>query len=215
LASISELKTGKCDAGGHSTMEWNRSETIALASPSCTLCHGEGLRRTIKKEKEAPCNCVLRAIFRACYTRFRYCATKEKQVSRVTLHLCEGGKQGSRSWGRRDEEYTADFCLVTKRTLDEFEHKIFRFHFVMGADWRLCCRQMKIDRGTFFHAVYRIQQKLGRVFRELEPYALFPLDEYFGGVITKALPKGYEKVTVLTPKAAPRNTVRPPLRKIA
>jgi hypothetical protein len=29
--------------------------------------------------------------------------------------------------------------------------------------------------------VYRIEQKLGRVFRELEPYSLFPLDEYFHG----------------------------------
>ncbi|HWB86135.1 MAG TPA: hypothetical protein VG675_18470 [Bryobacteraceae bacterium] len=33
--------------------------------------------------------------------------------------------------------------------------------------------------------VYRIQQKLGRTFVQLEPYALYPLDEYFGGKITK------------------------------
>jgi hypothetical protein len=38
-----------------------------------------------------------------------------------------------------------------------------------------------MDRGNFFHAVYRIEQKLGRVFRELEPYALFPVNEYFHG----------------------------------
>jgi hypothetical protein len=38
-----------------------------------------------------------------------------------------------------------------------------------------------MDRGNFFHSVYRIEQKLGRGFRELEPYALFPLDEYFNG----------------------------------
>ncbi|MCC6342243.1 MAG: hypothetical protein IT166_08595 [Bryobacterales bacterium] len=37
-----------------------------------------------------------------------------------------------------------------------------------------------MDRGNFFHAVYRIEQTLGRTFRELRPYALFPLDEYFG-----------------------------------
>jgi len=40
---------------------------------------------------------------------------------------------------------------------------------------------MKIDRGTFFHSVYRIEQRLGRVFRELQPYGLYPLDEYFRG----------------------------------
>ncbi len=38
-----------------------------------------------------------------------------------------------------------------------------------------------MDRGNFFHAVYRIEQKLGRVFRELEPYSLFPVNEYFHG----------------------------------
>jgi len=139
---------------------------------------------------------------------------KEKQISQVSLQYCEGGFGGRRTWGRRDEEFVADFCLVSRRALDEFEHRIFRFHFLLGADWRLCCRRLGVDRGTFFHAVYRIQQKLGRVFRELEPYALFPLDEYFGGKIVKALPQGYEKVTVLEPRSV-RKTLRPPLQKIA
>lgn len=40
-----------------------------------------------------------------------------------------------------------------------------------------------MDRGLFFHSIYRIQQKLGKVFRELEPYALYPLDEYFSTVM--------------------------------
>ena len=38
-----------------------------------------------------------------------------------------------------------------------------------------------MSRGNFFHAVYRIEQKLGRMFRELQPYPLFPLDDYFNG----------------------------------
>jgi hypothetical protein len=38
-----------------------------------------------------------------------------------------------------------------------------------------------MDRGIFFHAVYRIEQKLGRAFREVTPYPLFPLDDYFHG----------------------------------
>ncbi|MEO8026879.1 MAG: hypothetical protein ABI823_10410 [Bryobacteraceae bacterium] len=70
---------------------------------------------------------------------------------------------------------------MTKRTLDELEHRLFRYHFILGADWKLCCRKLNVDRGTFFHAVYRIEQKLGRVFRELKPYPLYPLDEYFHG----------------------------------
>ena len=81
----------------------------------------------------------------------------------------------------------ADFCLVSRRSLDPSEHQVFRFHFLLGADWRLCCRQLKIDRGNFFHIVYRIEQKLGHVFAELEPYPLYPLNEYFAGVIRKEL----------------------------
>lgn len=81
----------------------------------------------------------------------------------------------------KNEEFMADFILVSKRTLSEREYMVFKFHFLLGADWNLCCRRLKIDRGTFFHEIYRIQQKLGRTFRELEPHALFPIDEYFNG----------------------------------
>jgi hypothetical protein len=121
---------------------------------------------------------VLRSIFRACYARFRHCAAKEKHMSRISLEFIPG-RERSFSWGRKDEEYLADFILVSRRTLSEFENKIFSYHFLLGADWKLCCRRLGIDRGTFFHAVYRIEQALGRVFRELEPYGLFPLDQYF------------------------------------
>jgi len=160
-------------------MEWTRSETIALAKHSCTHCHGLGLRHG-QKEESSPCNCVLRAAFRACYARFRYCATREKRVSRASVERVRG-REGRLMWGRKDEEYVADFCLVSRRTLDSFEYQIFKFHFLLGADWRLCSRRLNIDRGNFFHSVYRIEQKLGRVFCELEPYGLFPLDDYFHG----------------------------------
>ncbi|MBV9302146.1 MAG: hypothetical protein JOY62_08510 [Acidobacteriaceae bacterium] len=86
----------------------------------------------------------------------------------------------------------ADFVLVSRRILDEYQYKLFRYHFLLGADWILCCRKLQIDRGTFFHEVYRIQQKLGRAFRELEPHGLFPVDEYFGG-------GAKERAPVLTP----------------
>ena len=187
---------------------WNRSETIALAKTSCTHCHGDGLRPG-RGGKPSACNCVLRAIFRACYARFRHCVTKKKYMSKVTLTFC-AGKDRRLTWVRKDEDYVADFCLVSRRTLDDFEYKVFRFHFLLGADWKLCCRQMKIDRGTFFHAVYRLEQKLGRVFRDLEPYSLYPLDEYFGGTVRKAPSPTAPLVTEM-----PKPPVAPTLLKIA
>jgi hypothetical protein len=38
-----------------------------------------------------------------------------------------------------------------------------------------------LDRGSFFHIVYRIEEKLGRVYAETQPHALLPRSEYFGG----------------------------------
>jgi hypothetical protein len=163
---------------------------------------------------DAPCNCVLRNIFRLCYARFRYCVEKEKHVSHARLAII-GGTERRTVWGRRDEEYIADFCLVSKRVLEEPEYKLFRFHFLLGADWRLCCRQLKMDRGSFFHEIYRIQQKLGRVYRELEPYPLYPLDEYFGGTVRREL--GVDSLKLLRTPMEPkrRGPVRPPLKKVA
>ncbi len=160
-------------------MEWTRSDTIALAKNTCVQCHGIGLHLG-RGGRLVPCNCVLRAIFRACLNHFHHCATKEKYLSRISLELMHG-RERNLSWGRKDEEYMADFILVSRRYLEESEYRLLKYHFLLGADWKLCCRQLKIDRGSFFHSVYRIEQKLGRVFRELEPYSLFPLREYFHG----------------------------------
>ena len=182
-------------------MEWTRSETVGLAKAACAHCQGYGLR-VGKRGKEAPCNCVFRAIFRACYNKFVECATKEKHLSRVSLEFVPG-KDRRHIYSRKVEDYMADFILVSRRHLDQFLYRVFRYHFLLGADWKLCCRQMEIDRGTFFHAVYRIQQRLGRVFRELEPYSLYPLDEYFGGVIRNFRPLEPRRPSNVIPLRAP------------
>jgi hypothetical protein len=164
-------------------MQWNRSHTIGLAKVPCRFCHGYGLR-LVRKGKEVPCLCVLRAIFRACYNRFRESVAKGSHTSTVTLEFCNGA-EGRRTYCRKREEYIADFCLVSRRALTDAEHHVFRVHFLLGADWKLCCRQLHIDRGTFFHTIYRIQEKLGRAYAEVEPYALYPLDEYFNSLVRR------------------------------
>jgi hypothetical protein len=160
-------------------MEWTRSETIGLAAVQCTTCRGIGLKPG-RGAVETPCACTLRAIFRSCYTRFRQCIEKEKTLSRVTLEC--GSKGGGRvTWSRKDEEYIADFYLVTRRNLSASEWKLFSYHFLLGAGWRLCAKKLGLDRGQFFHQVYRLEAQLGKIYRELHPYALYPVDEYFAG----------------------------------
>jgi hypothetical protein len=135
-------------------------------------------------------------------------------MSQARLHII-GGRERRPVWGRRDEEYVADFCLVSRRYLNEPEYKLFKFHFLLGADWKLCCRQMKMERGNFFHEVYRIQQKLGRAFRELEPYPLFPLDEYFGGTYRKEIKPEALKILRMPAWEGRRRPLRPPVKQVA
>lgn len=159
-------------------MEWNRSETLPLGRVKCVYCHGVGLRRI--DQGEVPCKCVFRAIFRICYRRFRECAAVTCDSSRISLERAVVAERGG-SWGRKEEEYAADFCNVARRTLSEADHLIFRYHFLLGADSRLCCRKLGMDRGLFFHAVYRIENMLGRALHDTEPYPLYPLEDYFAG----------------------------------
>jgi hypothetical protein len=140
---------------------------------------------------------VYRAVFRQCYERWKYiqahqdCARGRAGMAR-TVFADRGDRRGY-SWGRRNEEFCADFELLARRSLSDLDHRIFRLHFLLGADWRLCCGRISVDRGKFFHAVYRIERKLGKAYAELAPYALFPLDEYFGTWRRRTVPVVIER----------------------
>ena len=180
-------------------MQWNRSNAIGLALASCSRCGGEGMR-VIRRGAERPCDCVFRAIFRACYNRFREFALQGPHSGTVSLE-CTQGPVGYRIYSRKREEYMADFCVVTRRALTEEDYKLFRYAFLLGADSAPCLRKLNIDRGTFFHNLYRIEERLGRYYAEMEPYPLYPLDEYFGGTIRK---HAVSARTAVVPR--PRNT---------
>jgi hypothetical protein len=160
-------------------IEASRSTLIGLAAPSCARCGGSAV------SNGRVCRCVDRAVFRACLDRFRACATGSVYAQPVWERVGTGPK-GYRCYGRKAEEYMADFCLVARRALDPLEYAVFRFHFLLGADWKLCTARLNLDRGNFFHAVYRVEEKMGRVYRTLEPHPLFPLADYFRGTIRGA-----------------------------
>jgi hypothetical protein len=190
-------------------MQWNRSQTIGMAAANCAYCKGLGLRIGVRA-KPSPCNCVFRAIFRACLDHFRVCTERQGQYTSVFLERCRGAERKV-FWAMTNEDYIADFLAVSRRHLSAFDYDLFRFHYLLGADWKLCCRRLKIDRGSFFHYSYRIQQRLGRAFVETRPYGLFPIDEYFGSVVHLRKPP----VRALEPLPATPRALRPPLQHIA
>ncbi|MGH9666212.1 MAG: hypothetical protein ACRD9L_17435 [Bryobacteraceae bacterium] len=163
--------------------QWTRSETLALASSQCSRCLGGGLLKSLRGQK--PCGCVLRAIFRVCLRRFAVALAAQASPAQVALGapcLAHGGNRARRStsYGFPAQEFQADFLLIARRALTKQQYAAFRLYFLAGADYTLCCRRLQLDRGSFFHLVYRIEEILGRAFAETEPYALWPTEEYFG-----------------------------------
>lgn len=128
--------------------------------------------------KWAVCGCVYRSVFRTCYEGW-------KHSREVPIHTCTWVKLAKiqrYAWSRPGQEYRADFELLAARVLDKSHLAVFRLHFIQGGGWKACCKLLRMDRGNFFHSVYRVEQTLGRACRELQPYGLYPVDEYFNGV---------------------------------
>jgi hypothetical protein len=73
----------------------------------------------------------------------------------------------------------ADFDLVARRHLDKGHYQIFRYHFLLGGSWRICCERLHLGRGNFYHAVYRIEHRVGEAIVALKPYSLYPPRDYF------------------------------------
>ena len=159
-------------SNGHT---WTSGEALALSKVSCAACSGTGQRARYV------CRCVLREIFRACYARFQHCSERNA-IRAVSMVPFPGGAAHKFYYERADEDYVADFFLIAKRTLDHPHWRVFDLHFLQGGDWRGCCARLGMSRGDYFHRVYAIEERLGRAFRETQPYGIFPLREYFNRV---------------------------------
>ncbi len=174
-------------------MKWSPAQCIGLSAIDCTYCRGMGTRLLTKRygrnSYEAPCNCVFRGAFRACLSKYRQCQAEAGRIGIVRLERRNAQQKGAITvYGFNRAEYAADFDLVARRYLDPSDYEVFRLHFLLKLNWRQCCAALKIARGPCFHSIYRIEQTLGRAFAEIEPYGLWPINEYFGGVTVHTTP---------------------------
>lgn len=168
--------------------EWNTSLTLAVSSEECPLCEGNGMRwirsRYPGRGRWRPCRCALLGVFRCCYERWLQIESGD-QISQVQYGI-RADTAAYAGYSMPDLEYSADFVLLAKRHLtNATERAIFQLHFMEERDWRDCCRRLDMERGAFYHAVYRIEQRMGRVYAETQPYPLFPMENYFAGVRRK------------------------------
>lgn len=148
---------------------------VALAKPTCVFCRGLGLSRTPVRQKFRICSCVYRGIFRQCLQRYREIASTQRQGIAIEVG------HGAANCTRPREEYLADFLAVSRRALRTNEQRlVFDQHCMDCLDWRTVMGRAKLNRGDFWHAVYCIQEQCGRALVTVQPYRIFPLDEYFG-----------------------------------
>lgn len=162
-------------------MTWSHVDVFGLSSPRCVLCKGSGLRLRLQRSGAIPpgpdaCDCVLRKIFRICLRQFRQYSSYDNP-GQVVLTYVEGGKQ-TKAVGRPRQEFSADFVLLCKRNLDPQRYRIFRLYHLLGASHKVCSRKLNLDSGTLFHRIYRLEADLGRALAELQPYPLYPIDQY-------------------------------------
>ena len=104
--------------GRETWMEWTRSETLALAMHQCTQCHGSGLRLG-RKSVLGTLQLRVARQFSASVMSASSTARRRRGTS-ARSRWSPGGPAEPFTWGRKDEEYIADFCLVSRREFRRF-----------------------------------------------------------------------------------------------
>jgi hypothetical protein len=154
---------------------------LALADESCKYCCGCGWVGVY--EAKRVCNCVYRRIARECLARYR--------CIRATGPWGWGSIQRTRSGrlvrGFVESEFVAEVELCGRRVLTGTELRLFKLYDLgSGWGWQDCARELRMDRGNFFHAVYAVERKLGKAFSSAGPFGLFPVRRYFGGGVDES-----------------------------
>lgn len=190
----------------------NPSHLITLANSRCLACDGRGIKSI---DNTSVCKCVYRRVFAACLDCFRNCLHKSP-MNGTRLEMVSRAKNCHQVYGRKNEEYMADFLLLAKRTLDgpdSLEYKLFNFHLLLGATGKLVMDRLglRVPKPTFYHRIERIEEKLGEAFAETKPYGIYPLDEYFGGTTADG---AKPRTLAIIPTVRNTEPVRPPLRAV-
>jgi hypothetical protein len=161
---------------------------LALALEGCGRCAGLGELR--QQSRRCLCACVYRRVFRVCNGKYGELRPQDGDFARRVNLERTSYREGQRgmSVGFKAAEYLADFELVARKALQDMplESQVFRHHCLHRLPWPACLPLISrslgqpLSRGNFFHAVYRMEETLGRAFLELRPYSLVPR-EYFSG----------------------------------
>lgn len=184
---VSGGKSGNLQKSQRSSVEeqqtspWSRGMCLALSKSSCSYCHGLGFALTYSRYY-SPCKCVMRRVFRLCLFKYREVSNSYDSMHQVRYDLVPAKNTGNRAmYSRPKQEFVADFEIIAKRIFaaSSKEYQVFQLYFLAGQDWKVCTRVVGINRGKFFHMVYKVEECLGRAYFEVRPYPLYPTADYF------------------------------------
>jgi hypothetical protein len=145
----------------------------AAKRPLCRDCLGTG--RILLDD----CHCVARQAFHACLRLYYYNREMaDRGKSKATLRKPFFGYE------RKIEDFLADFVIIARRHLPRLQFQLFCFFFIEGHSMVWCARRLRTQPANLYYRVRLVEQRLGRVFRNLRPYALYPPRAYFSGFFT-------------------------------
>ena len=150
------------------------ASVIALAKTGCETCNGLG-----RQDGGAVCHCVHHRVFNTVMAKFRYCAVTVWPAPRRFDHFINSSARPNSGHRMMNQDFVADVHLAAKRTLTAEDFKLFRYRYCLGADARLCARQLGMTPESCVQRLQAIEARLGQAFRNMRPYALYPLDQYF------------------------------------
>ena len=143
------------------------SQYIALALVGCVRCKGLGT------SGQGACICVDRSVFRIVLAKFRQCATGGHLVRPLNIDGTSGPR-AKVSDGRKNEEYWQMLVGVQAHPNQSNRMGYLPLSSICwGPIGNCAARRLKMDRGNFFMRIPH-RGKAGQVFRELQPYALYP-----------------------------------------
>jgi len=148
---------------------WDSATLANLAVEGCKNCLGLG--RPVSQNPKLPCRCVTRRVFKRYLGRYH----RLGWIHGRTFPRCTGN--GWVTWEMPGADWRADFEMVVRhaispagqwRTSSKIANavardEIFTLYHLQEQPWRTCLailaqRGIGIDRGNFFHEVYRVEE---------------------------------------------------------
>jgi DNA-directed RNA polymerase specialized sigma24 family protein len=100
----------------------------------------------------------------------------ERQTAVMGLSIRRSLSHGWLTYSIPKAEFVADVQQLAWNCLDPLERRVFQLHLLDGRQQPECSRRLRMDRGNFYHAKYRVEQKVGQAFLDA---GLYPFNVYF------------------------------------